>query len=233
MTRGVCAVLGAGPGNGAAIARRFAAGGYRVALCARDERRLATLAAEIDGAAPYHYDVREPEAPQRAFAEIRAGLGPVDVLVYNAGAGAFTNIDNATLDEFQAAWEVNARGLFLAVKEVLPDLRAAGGGSIVVIGATASIKGGANFAPFASAKAAQRSLAQSLARHLGPERIHVSYVILDGILNLPRTRQQMADRPAEFFMEPTDVAESVYFLTQQPAQAWTFELDLRPFGERW
>jgi len=233
MTRGVCTVVGAGPGNGAAIARRFAASGYRVALCARDARRLAALAAEIEGAAPYCYDVCDPAAAPRVFAEIRAGLGPVNVLVYNAGAGAFAHIDDATLDDFQTAWEVNARGLFLAVKEVLPDLRAAGGGSIVVIGATASLKGGANFAPFASAKAAQRSLAQSLARHLGPERIHVAYVILDGILNLPRTRERMPDRPDEFFMEPAAVADSVYFLTQQPAQAWTFELDLRPFGERW
>jgi NADP-dependent 3-hydroxy acid dehydrogenase YdfG len=233
MTRGVCAVLGAGPGNGAAIARRFAAGGYRVALCARDEGRLAALAAEIEGAAPYRYDVRDPAAPPRAFADIRAGLGPVNVLVYNAGAGAFANIEDATLDDLQAAWEVNARGLFLAVKEVLPDLRAAGTGSIVVIGATASVKGGANFAPFASAKAAQRSLAQSMARHLGPERIHVAYVILDGIVNLPRTRQQMPDRPDEFFMEPSAVADAVYFLAHQPAQGWTFELDLRPFGERW
>jgi NAD(P)-dependent dehydrogenase (short-subunit alcohol dehydrogenase family) len=233
MTRGVCAVLGAGPGNGAAIARRFAAGGYRVALCARNEGRLATLAAEIDRAAPYRYDVRDPAGPQQAFTAIREELGPVGVLVYNAGAGAFANIDDATLDDFQAAWEVNARGLFLAAKEVLPDMRAAGGGSIVVIGATASIKGGANFVPFASAKAAQRSLAQSLARHLGPERIHVSYLVLDGIVNLPRTRERMPDRSDEFFMEPAAVADAVYFLAHQAAQGWTFELDLRPFRERW
>jgi len=233
MDNKVCVVVGAGPGNGAAIAARFAAAGYRVALCARDEQRLAALASKIDGAAAYPYDVRDPAAAARVFAEIRAALGRPTVLVYNAGAGAFANIDETTVEAFQAAWEVNARGLLLATQAVLPDLRAAGGGSIVVIGATASLRGGANFAPFASAKAAQRSLAQSMARHLGPERIHVGYVILDGVVHLERTRRQMADRPDEFFLEPTDIAESVFFLTQQPPQAWTFELDLRPFGERW
>jgi len=229
----VCVVVGAGPGNGAAIAARFAAAGYRVALCARDEQRLAALARKIDGAAAYPYDARDPAAAPRVFAEIRAGLGRPTVLVYNAGAGAFANVDDTTVEALQAAWEVNARGLLLAARAVLPDLRAAGGGSIVVIGATASLRGGASFAPFASAKAAQRSLAQSMARHLGPEKIHVAYVILDGVVHLEATRRQMADRPDEFFLEPADIAESVFFLTQQRSQAWTFELDLRPFGERW
>jgi len=233
MDNKVCVVVGAGPGNGAAIAARFAAAGYRVALCARDEQRLAALARKINGATAYPYNVRDPAAAPRVLAEIRAALGPPTVLVYNAGAGAFANLDDTTVEAFQAAWEVNARGLLLATQAVLPDLRAAGGGSIVVIGATASLRGGANFAPFASAKAAQRSLAQSMARHLGPEKIHVAYVILDGVVRLEATRRQMADRPDDFFLEPDDIAESVFFLTQQPSQAWTFELDLRPFGERW
>lgn len=233
MTKGVCVVVGVGPGNGAAIANRFAADGYQVALCARDKQRLNEIAASIKGSVPFRYDVQDPKAAPEVFAQIRQQLGPIDVLVYNAGAGAFANIDDATLEDFQAAWEINCRGLFLTVKEVLPDMRAAGGGNVVVIGATASVKGGANFAPFASAKAGQRGLAQSLARYLWPEKIHVAYVILDGIVNLRRTRQQMPDKPDEFFMEPARIAESVYFLTQQNKQAWTFELDLRPFAEKW
>jgi len=233
MNKGVCVVVGVGPGNGAAIAGRFAAEGYRVALCARDEQRLKEIATTIKDSRVFRYDVQDPGAPERVFAQIRQELGSVEVLVYNAGEGAFANIEDATLESFQAAWEINTRGLFLAVKEVLSDMRAATSGSIVIIGATASIKGGANFAPFASAKAAQRGLAQSMARHLGPEKIHVSYVILDGIVNLEQTRQQMQGSPDEFFMEPAQIAETVYFLTQQPSQAWTFELDLRPFGEKW
>jgi NADP-dependent 3-hydroxy acid dehydrogenase YdfG len=233
MSKPVCAVIGVGPGNGAAIARRFAAEGYAVALCARDQARLKDFEAEIPGSRAYAYDVRDLQAAEAVFAEIRDGLGPVSVMVFNAGAGQFANIDQATAETFQAAWEVNARGLFLATQAVLPDLRDAGGGSIVVIGATASIKGGANFLPFASSKAAQRSLAQSLARHLGPERIHVAYVILDGVVDLARTRERMPDKGDDFFMRPDDIAESVFHLTRQPSSAWTFELDLRPFGEKW
>ncbi|SFW21620.1 SDR family NAD(P)-dependent oxidoreductase [Nitrosovibrio sp. Nv17] len=233
MDKGVCAVVGVGHGNGAAMARHFAMQGYRVALCARDLPKLREISATIAGSMPFEYDVRDVEGISGAFAGIRQQLGPVDVLVYNAGAGAFANIDDATVEDFQAAWEVNCRGLFLAAKAVIPDMRAAGGGCIVAIGATASLRGGAGFAPFASAKAGQRGLAQSLARHLWPENIHVAYVILDGIVNLERTRARLADRPDDFFLEPSRIAESVYFLSQQDRQAWTFELDLRPYAEKW
>jgi NADP-dependent 3-hydroxy acid dehydrogenase YdfG len=233
MSKGVCVIVGAGPGNGAAMGAEFAAAGYRVVLCARSKEKLNGIAERIPGARAFAYDVRNTEAAAEIFARIRAEVGPVDVLIYNAGAGAFKNVDTSTLEDFQSAWEVNCRGLFLAVKEVLADMRTAGKGSIIIIGATASIKGGANFAPFASAKAGQRGFAQSLARHLGPEKIHVSYVILDGVVNLTRTRQQMPDKADEFFLEPSQIAKTILVLAQQPPQAWSFELDLRPFGEKW
>jgi len=231
--KGVCAILGIGPGNGAALANKFSQEGYAVALCSRDRERLEQIASGVAGAEVYEYDARDTQAPQRVFARIRERQGPVDTLVYNAGAGKFASIDDATEEEFQAAWEVNARGLFLAAKAVLPDMRTAGGGNIVVIGATASVKANAGFAPFASAKSAQRALAQSMAKHLGPERIHVSYVIIDGVIDLERTRELLPDKPDDFFMRADQIAESIYFLTQQPSQAWTFEIDLRPYGEKW
>ncbi len=233
MPNGVCVVVGVGPGGGAAIAAKFAEHGHPVALCARNLSRLDEIASRIAGARAYEYDVRDPAAAGAVFEKIRRDLGPVAILVYNAGSGAFKNVDDATLDEFQAAWEVNARGLFVAVKQVLPDLRNSKNANVVVIGATASVRGGASAVPFASAKSAQRSLAQSLARQLGPEGIHVSYVIVDGVINLERTRRAMPKVPDEFFIEPAQIADSVYFLTQQGSQAWTFELDLRPFGEKW
>jgi NAD(P)-dependent dehydrogenase (short-subunit alcohol dehydrogenase family) len=233
MSKPVCVVVGAGPGNGAAIGARFAAGGYTVALCARDAARLNRIASGIEGASAFTCDVRDPESVAGILNQIAEEFGSLNVLVYNAGAGAFASIDDATLEQFQAAWEVNTRGLFLATKAALPHLRACGGGSIVVIGATASVKGGADFVPFASAKAGQRGLAQSLARYLGPEGIHVSYLVLDGIVNLPVTRERMPDHPDQFFMEPAQIADTVFFLARQPTQAWTFELDLRPFGEKW
>jgi len=233
MPNKVCAVLGAGPGNGAAIAGKFANEGYKVAICARDEDRLKNIANEISDTVPYRYDVQDLPSADAVFAQIQKDLGPVDTMIYNAGAGQFANIDDATVEGFQSAWEVNARGLFAASKSVLPQMRSQGGGSIIVIGATASVKAGANFAPFASAKFAQRALAQSMAKHLGPEKIHVAYVVIDGVIDLERTREFLPDKPDEFFLDPSQIADSVYFLSQQQSQAWTFELDLRPFGEKW
>ena len=213
--------------------RKFAAEGYRVAMLARNIDRLKELEAEINESIAYQYDVTEIDRAAQVFSRIESEMGTISVLIYNAGAGAFANIDDTTVESFQRAWEVNARGLLVAAKQVISQMRKLEGGNIVIIGATASIKGGANFVPFASAKAAQRSLAQSMARYLDPEKIHVSYVIIDGVIDLERTRKAMPDKPEEYFMSSDDLAESVFFLTQQPSSAWTFELDLRPFGEKW
>lgn len=233
MSEPVCAIVGVGPGNGAAFARRFSSAGHRVALCARSLDVLEKLASEIPGSRAYAYDASAEDAAATAFARIREELGPVTTLVYNAGSAVFGNVDALDFESFRSAWEVNTGGLFLAAKAVIPDMREAGGGNIVVIGATASLKGNPNFAAFASAKGGQRLLAQSLARTLGPERIHVSYVIVDGVIDIPRTRAMLPDRPDEFFLSPDEIASSVFALTEQHPSAWTFELDLRPFGEKW
>ncbi len=233
MAKPVCVVVGVGPGNGAAFARKFAAEGHNVALLARNKDFLAGLEREIAGSRAYGCDVTDLNNIQDVFGRIKSELGPVDALIYNAGAGDFTDFDNTTAAGFEKAWRINALGCLVASQQVVPDMRARGGGHIVVIGATASLRGGANFAPFASAKAAQRSLAQSMARLLGSDKIHVSYVIIDGVIDLEKTRSSMPDKPDEFFMTPEDIAESVYFLTKQPTSAWTFELDLRPFRENW
>ncbi|MGH8284620.1 MAG: SDR family NAD(P)-dependent oxidoreductase [Steroidobacteraceae bacterium] len=225
--------MSSGPGNGAAFARAFAREGYRVGLMARSRATLDPLAAELAGSIAITCDVRVPEEIERAFARLRDTLGPVDVLIYNAGAGAFEDMDQATSESLESAWRTNALGLFVATRAVLPDMRAQRRGSIVVVGATASLRGGAKFLPFAAAKAAQRSIAQSMARKLWPEGIHVGYVVLDGVVDLPRTRQMMRDKPDEFFLKPEAIADSVLALVRQSPQAWTFELDLRPFMEKW
>jgi len=233
MDQPVCAIVGVGPGNGAAFARRFSDAGQRVALCARSLDLLEKLASEIPNARAYAYDASLEDAPTRAFAKVREELGPITTLVYNAGSAVFGDVDALDFESFRSAWKINAGGLFLAAKAVLPDMRAAGRGNLVVVGATASLKGNPGFAAFASAKGAQRLLAQALARKLGPERIHVSYVIVDGVIDIPRTRAMLKDRPDDFFLKPAEIAESVFMLTQQDPSAWTFELDLRPFGEKW
>jgi NAD(P)-dependent dehydrogenase (short-subunit alcohol dehydrogenase family) len=229
----VCVIVGAGPGNGAAFARRFTDAGYRVALLARDRAALGTLETEVAGTRSYVCDATDTDALGYAFTRIREELGPAEVLIYNASTRQFGDIDATDPASFELAWRVNAYGCLAAVKAVLPDMRKAGAGNIVVIGATASWKGATDFVAFASAKAAQRSLAQSLARKLGPEGIHVAYVIIDAVVDMPASRRMFPDRPKEFFAQPADIAASVFFLTQQARSAWTFELDLRPFGEHW
>ncbi len=238
MAKPVCVVVGVGPGNGAAFARKFTGEGYAVALLARNETFLKQLETQLPNARAYAYDVTDVEQAPRVFERIQAEMGPARVLVYNAGAGKFSNVDATSAADFEHAWRTNALGCLVACQQVIPEMRKQGRqgsehGSIVIIGATASLKGAADFLPFAAAKAAQRSLAQSLARHLGPDKIHVAYVIIDAVVDLERTRKAMPGKPREFFIQSDDIAESVFFLTQQPQSAWTFEIDLRPFMEKW
>lgn len=233
MANPVCVVTGVGPGLGASLVRRFAAGGHPVAMLARSTDATAELATRVPGARAFACDVGERESVQEAMAQVRRDLGPVGVLCQNAGNAVFGSVDELTDEVFEAAWKVNTLGLFHCAKAVLPDLRAAGGGAILVTGATAALRGGARFAAFASAKAAQRSLAQSLARQLGPENIHVAYVVVDGVIDMPRTRAFFPDRADDFFLAPDAIAETFWHLARQDRSAWTFEVDVRPFGEKW
>ncbi|MCZ6568809.1 MAG: SDR family NAD(P)-dependent oxidoreductase [Deltaproteobacteria bacterium] len=228
----VCVVTGVGPGNGASFSRRFAAAGYRVAMLARSEERLRELEAKIPGAKGYATDVGDAHAVGKTFARVRADLGPVDVLVHNAGSGSFGSFLDTKPDSFEQAWRINALGLLLCGQEAVKDMLNAGRGAVIVIGATASLRGGAGTAAFAPAKAAQRSLAQSMARSLGPQGIHVGEVVVDGVIDMPRTRQLLRARPADFFLKPDEIADTVYHLVEQDRSAWTFELDLRPYGEK-
>lgn len=229
----VAVVAGVGPGNGAALSRRFAQAGYAVAMLARKRSSLEPLAAEIEGARGFECDVASPVSVTQCFAAVRAELGPVEALLYNAGSGIFADIENITPEQFEQSWRVNAYGALLCAQQVIPDMKAARKGAIVFIGATASRRGGPRSAAFAPAKAAQRSLAESMARSLWPAGIHVSLVIVDGVVDLPRTRQMMRDRPDSFFIKPSAVAETAYHLTSQDPSAWSFEVEARPFAESW
>jgi NAD(P)-dependent dehydrogenase (short-subunit alcohol dehydrogenase family) len=229
----VCAVVGVGPGNGAALARRFAAEDYQVALLARTVDFSQKLAKELPDCAAYACDVSDADAIARAFGEVREQQGDVDVVVYNAGSGTWGTVDDVGGAEFEAAWRVNALGALLVSKEVTPAMKRRGRGAFVFIGATASRRGGAKTAAFASAKAAQRSLAESMARHLWPSGIHVALIVVDGVVDLPRTRQMMSNKPDSFFVKPDDVADVAFQLTRQRPSAWSFEVEARPFGETW
>jgi NAD(P)-dependent dehydrogenase (short-subunit alcohol dehydrogenase family) len=229
----VAVVAGVGPGNGAALARRFAQEGYATALLARCRETLDALESEIEGARGYECDVGVPGSVARTFAAIRSDLGEVEVLLYNAGSGVFADVESITPEQFEQSWRVNAYGALLCSQQVIPAMKAAGRGSIVFIGATASRRGGPRSAAFAPAKAAQRSLAESMARSLWPSGIHVCLIVVDGVVDLPRTRKMMPEKPDSFFIKPSAVAETAFQLTRQDPSAWSFEVEARPFGESW
>ena len=224
---------GVGAGNGASFSRRFTREGYRVVMLARNLTYLETLAKEIPGSVAMECDVRDPDAIRDVFARIHEEIGTVDTLIYNAGVGEWASIMDTALEGMQSSWATNTQGLVACAQQVIPSMTENGEGNIMVIGATASLRGGAQSTAFASAKAAQRSVAQSMARDLGPKGIHVGYLIIDGIIDIERTRERFPDRADDFFMQPDAIADSVYALTQQDRSAWAFEIDLRPYGEKW
>jgi NAD(P)-dependent dehydrogenase (short-subunit alcohol dehydrogenase family) len=232
-TKPVCVVTGVGPGTGLAVARRFAAGGYAVAMMARSVDALAGFARETPGTHPIPADVSDAASVEAAFARVRRELGAPRVLVHNAGNAVFGAVLDVTPAQFETAWRVNTHGLFLAGRAVLPDMLATGAGTILVTGATSAWRGGAGFAAFASAKAAQRVLAESMARSVGPRGVHVAYVVIDGVIDMPTTRAFFKDKSDDFFLRPSAIADTYFYLAHQDRSAWTFEVDLRPFGEKW
>lgn len=233
MVKPVCAVVGVGEGNGAALARAFAGKGMALALLARSLDFTEKLAGEIGDARAYSCDVANPSSVEEAFGRVRSDLGDPTTLIYNAGSGVWGDVENITFDGFESSWRVNALGALAASQQVIPAMKKAGSGTIIFIGATASLRGGPRTAAFAPAKAAQRSLAESMARTLWPQGIHVALIVIDAAVNLPRTRQNMPDKPDDFFLEPDDMAATALWLAEQPRSAWSFEVDVRPFGEKW
>lgn len=229
----VCVVTGVGPGNGAALGRRFAREGYAVALLARTTQTSGPLASTLAGARAYACDVTEADAVARTFETIEKEMGPVHTLVYNAGSGLWGNIEQIDAAALEGAFRVNTLGLLLTTKRVLASMQTRGEGNIVVIGATSSRRGAARAAAFAPAKAAQKSLTESMARHLWPQGIHVCLVVIDGVVDLPRTRAMLKDKPDDFFVAPDDLADTAFHLTTQPRSAWSFEVEARPFKETW
>jgi NAD(P)-dependent dehydrogenase (short-subunit alcohol dehydrogenase family) len=229
----VCAVVGVGPGNGAALGRRFAKEGYAVALLARTTETSGPLAASLADARAYACDVTDAPSVAGAFDAIAREMGPVHTLVYNAGSGAWGTVEDIAPAALEGAFRVNTLGLLLCAQKVIPWMKEQGGGNVVVIGATASRRGAARTAGFAPAKAAQESLTESMARHLWPLGIHVSLIIVDGVVDLARTRAMMKDKPDDFFIAPDDLADTAFHLTVQPRSAWSFEVEARPFKESW
>jgi NADP-dependent 3-hydroxy acid dehydrogenase YdfG len=237
MNLRVAAILGAGPGNGAAFARKFLGEGYSVAVLSRSAKAMQELATSLgppDRVKGYSCDVCSNEAVEAAFQQIQSDFGPVSTVIYNAGSGGFKPLEEWEPSEITMAADINAAGLFRAATAALPQLEKNGGGNIVVVGAGAATRGRPMTIGFAAGKAAQRSVAQSLARAWGPKKVHVSYLVIDGMIDGgEKTRSMMPDKPVDFFLQSDDIAEAIWTTCQQKPSAWTFELDIRPFGETW
>lgn len=232
-TSRLCVIIGVGLGNGAALVGKFAQEGYRVAMIARSRAvmgELETLFADCHG---YICDASDPEALTACLYEIAVAHGPADVLVYNAGKGVWGDALAVAPDEFEGAWRINTLGGYAAARAVLPGMVERGSGAIVYIGATASRRGGAKSVAFAAAKAAQRSVAESLARAYGPAGVHVALIVVDGIVAEPLMLERFKDKPRDFFVEPLDIADMALMLVRQPRSTWSFELEARPFAEPW
>ena len=229
----VALVSGVGPGTGASIVRRFAAGGYRVAMLARNADRLRAFERDIPGTVGFACDVADETQVEAAVAAVRARLGDPEVLVHNAVGGAFGTFLDVDPTVLNQNFQVNVMGLLHLARRVAPAMSAAGKGAIVVTGNTSALRGKANFATFAPTKAAQRVLAQSMARHLGPQGVHVAYVLIDAVIDLEWTRRLQRDKPDDFFCRPDDIAAEVWHVAHQPRSAWSFDVEVRPFGETW
>jgi len=228
MSKPVCVVVGIGPKNGAAFVRAFHAAGHRVAMLSRSTNLSRELAAELGegDAKAYACDASIPEQIVATLAAVRADLGEPAVLVYNAGSGSWKGFEETTSEDLERSFRINALGLLTAAQAVLPAMRKTKHGSIVVVGATASLRGRPMTTGFAAGKAAQRSLAQSMARQFWPEGVHVSLLIVDGAIG-------NAGEGDGKRLDPEAIASAALALTKQPSSAWSFEIDLRPQNEPW
>lgn len=234
MAHKAAIVTGVGPGLGAALCRNLAAAGYAVAGVARGNQVEEGLRAEIsaDGGTYRHIcaDVADPASLSTAIAHVEQEQGAASVFIHNASQLVIAPFAELTPERFTQAWQVACLGAMVGAQAVIPGMLSQGGGTIIFTGATASVRGGARFAAFASAKFALRALAQSLAREFGPHGIHVAHVLLDGLIWSERTRQR--SNPAqEKCMAPDAIAQQYLNLIAQDRSTWTHELDLRPFGE--
>jgi NAD(P)-dependent dehydrogenase (short-subunit alcohol dehydrogenase family) len=233
--KSVAVVVGVGPGLGSAAARRFAAE-YTVALVARNADYLAQVAKEIADAGgdahPVAANTADEVAITTAFDTIRRDLGDPEVLIYNAAMRPFGRLMDTKPSTFENTWRVNAFGAFLCAQQVVPAMLKAGRGTIIFTGATAGTRPFATSAAFGPAKFAMRGLAQVMARDLGPQGIHVAYINVDGAIDMPFIRQRFPELKDEDMLKPVAIADAYWFVAHQDRSAWTQELDVRPFKEK-
>ena len=238
---GIALVIGAGDSTGGAIAKRFAREGYVACVTRRSLDKLLPLVDRIraDGGQAHGFasDARKEEEVVALIEQIESTIGPIEVMVFNIGANVPCSILDETARKYFKIWEMACFSGFLVGREVARRMVTRGHGTIIFTGATAGLRGSANFAAFAGAKHALRALAQSMARELGPRNVHVAHVVVDGAIDTAFIRDTFPERYAtkeqDGILNPDHIADNYWHLHQQPRDAWTHELDLRPWQERW
>ena len=240
----ICLIIGAGDYIGAAIARRFARGGFHVVMGRRRSELLVPLIGEIEAnggsAQGFTWDARKEETATDMFAMVEKEIGPVEICIFNVGGNVTFPILETTERVFRKVWEMCAYSAFLTGREAAKYMVERQKGSIFFTGATASVRGSSGYAAFASGKFALRGLAQSMSRELGPKNVHVTHLVIDAGVNTEfvrkRSRQAGIDPdelPRDTFMNPQSIAEAYWYLHNQTRDGWTHELDIRPFAEKW
>jgi short-subunit dehydrogenase len=237
----VALIIGAGDATGGAIAKRFAKGGYISCMTRRNADKLQPLIDEIEQAGGIAYgfasDARKEQQVIQLIEEIESNIGEIEVLVFNIGANVPCSILEETARKYFKIWEMACFSAFLTGREVAKRMVSRQRGTLIFTGATAGLRGAAYFSAFAGAKHALRALAQSMARELGPQNIHVAHVVVDGAIDTDFIKNSFPDlyekKDQDGILNPEHIAENYWHLAQQPRDAWTHELDLRPWMEKW
>ncbi len=231
----VCVVVGVGEGLGMALALRFAAG-YKVALVARSPEVIGKTAGEIKSSGgvglPIQSDATIEADIATAYERIKRELGPVEIMIYNGGRRPMGRLMDTTPKVFEETWRVHTLGAFLWSRQVVPEMLARSSGTILITGATAGIRPWPTSAGFAPAKFAVRGLAEVMSRDLHPQGIHVAYVNVDGGIDMPLLRKFRPDSKDEDLLKPSAIADAFWYLAHQDRSAWSHELDVRPFKEK-
>jgi NAD(P)-dependent dehydrogenase (short-subunit alcohol dehydrogenase family) len=225
-------ITGVGPGTGAAMARRFHDGGYRVAMIARNAERLGELEKQLPDSFAVPCDVSDIASLLATLDGIEQRAGAPKVVIHNAVGGAFGSFLDIKPEILERNFQVNVMALLYLARWAAPKMTA-DGGALICTGNTSALRGKASFAGFAPTKAAQRILAESIAREMGPKGVHVAYIVIDAVIDLAWTRERYKDKGDDFFIKPAAIADEVWHLAHQPRAAWSFLTELRPFGESW
>ena len=235
-TRPICMITGLGEGTGGYTAKKFSKEGYRIAMLARSAERLERFEKELEGSKGYVCDVSNIDQLKETCSQIKKDMGSPEVLIHNAVKGNFEKLLDGKPEWLEENFRINTTSLMYLAHELIPDMIKSKKGVIIVTGNTAAKRGIANTPYFAPTKAAQRILAQSLARDFGPKGIHVAYLMVDASINTPWTRtriEKQINQPDIIFAQPEDIANEIFHIARQERSAWSFDVEIRPDIEEW